>query len=184
MPKIETSRIIIIDLEALCWAERSFSKIPEIIEIGICIANLASKTVERPNSYIVRPNNLDISAFCTELTGHTKDSIIANGRSLEERLNTIANEYPLASCAWGSWGFYDRNQLERECENKRIRNPFTPNHINIKLLHAMFNGFGRGAGMEKALRGYNMELIGRHHTGGDDAKNIGRLCLRIFRGQK
>lgn len=176
---IKTNKILVVDLEATCWAEKNPRRVGEIIEIGICLVNLKERKIERSGSFVVRPLDLDISPYCTELTGWTLEDI-KKGYPLGDVLNTIGKEYPLASCAWASWGDYDRQQLQRECWDKCIEYPFSDTHLNLKFLHAIINGMSHGTGMAKALKGYNIELIGRHHRGLDDSINTARLLIKML----
>lgn len=182
MAQKETSKIIVVDLECLCWDEQRSSEESEIIEIGICVLDFEKSKIDRKKSFVVRPNKLDVSEFCTNLTGHTLETI-KDGQKLNEALNTIKKEYPLNSHVWGSWGFYDRNKIESECRNKNIINPFPPDHFNLKTLHAMINGLHKGVGLAVALKLYNMKFEGRHHNGSDDAFNTARVCYRMLKGK-
>lgn len=180
MASAKANRVIVVDLEATCWEERN-SHISEIIEIGICIVDLKQCKVVNPKSFVVKPVNLDISPYCTQLTGWTKEAIQEQGRPLLEVLNTMKKEYPIASCGWGSWGDYDRIMLMNECQVKGIEYPFSKTHLNLKYVHAMMTGQSKGVGMAEALKQYNMELVGRHHSGVDDSVNIGQILLRMVR---
>lgn len=172
-------KLIVVDLECTCWTE-PIHKTGEITEIGICLVDIKNKTIERSDGYYVRPLDLDISPFCTELTGITKELLVEKGRYLEEVLNTIQKEYPIKSQPWASWGDFDRICMQNECKDKGIEYPFSKTHFNLKMLHAIKTNQKRGLGMAKALRSYGMPLIGRHHSGKDDAYNTALLSLKLF----
>jgi inhibitor of KinA sporulation pathway (predicted exonuclease) len=172
-------KLIVVDLECTCWKEPTH-KTGEITEIGICLVDFTKNQIERQNGYYVRPVVLDISNFCTELTGITKELLIEKGRYLDEVINTIKKEYPLKSVPWASWGDFDRICFQNECINKGIEYPFSKTHFNLKILHAIKEKLPKGVGMEKALEKYQMPLIGRHHSGKDDAYNTALLALKII----
>jgi len=178
-----STKLVVVDLECTCWTE-PVHKVGEIIEIGICLVDLKNAVIEKSEGYYVRPVVLDISDFCKELTGITKELLIEKGHYLEEILNTIKKEFPIKSVPWASWGDFDRISLQNECINKLIEYPFGKTHFNLKALHAMINTTKKGKGMAKALKEYNMPLIGRHHSGKDDAYNTGLLALKILEKNK
>ncbi len=70
---IKLNKIIVIDIEATCW-----QKYPppdqesEIIEIGICIVDVATAKPIEKESILVRPERSKISEFCTQLTTLTQ----------------------------------------------------------------------------------------------------------------
>ena len=83
-----------------------------------------------------------------------------------------------------SWGFYDRHQLEKDCERYKINSNFISNHISLK--HQFHNVdkkhtiSTKGMGMTKALRILNIPLDGIHHRGIDDAKNIAKIFIKFY----
>ena len=74
-----------------------------------------------------------------------------------------------------SWGDYDRNQIGRECRNKRIDRPFSAGHRNLKQAFSERLESDRRFGMAAAFKEVGLELRGTHHRGIDDARNIARL---------
>lgn len=177
---MKTSKLIIVDLEATCWEPPEEGKISEITEIGICLVNFKERVIERSEGFFVRPKVLDISDYCTNLTGITKQLLIEQGRYLNEVVGTLKKTYPMRSYPWASWGEYDRCMFQNECKEKGIDYPFFYCHINLKNIHAYLNGLPYGRGMEKALESYGMKIEGRHHSGKDDAYNTARLALKMF----
>ena len=53
------------------------------------------------------------------------------------------------------------------------------NHLNLKRLFAEQRGL-RPGGMREALRRLDLPLLGTHHRGIDDARNIARIAGKIL----
>ena len=176
--RVKLDKLFIIDLEASCWAKRS-DKPPnehqEIIEIGICIFDTTSWKPTSKHQIVVRPTESTITQFCTDLTGWTQEKLEKSGIPFAgacEKLTSVynSNRYP-----WASYGDFDRIAFERECNRKNVKYPFCSTHINLKTIFALHKKMSKGVGMKRALEMSGLELEGRHHSGMDDAWNIGRL---------
>lgn len=168
---------IIFDLEATCW-ENDRTKQNEIIEIGAIKINDKLEVVGEFQTFIKPKLNPTLSSFCKELTS-IKQTDIDNAPMFEDAIkkfkNWIGQDYWLCS-----WGFYDKNQLESDCELHRLPIDWIHNHISIKHQHGSMIGRKKGVGMKKALQMLNIELKGTHHRGIDDARNIGKIFVRVF----
>lgn len=74
MVKRKLDKVLIVDVEATCWE----NGIPEgqeneIIEIGLCLLDVASWQPQDKRSIIIRPEHSTVSPFCTQLTGITQE---------------------------------------------------------------------------------------------------------------
>lgn len=175
---MNTNKLIILDLECTCWNDKPReyqAEHAEIIEIGITLINTKEHSIIKSESYMVKPNLLELSDFCTELTTITVDMLISQ-KNLKDTLDKISNEYNLKDTPWGSWGYYDLKQMSKECSVKNIKNPFcNENYINLKLLTALNNGWSRPKGIDSALKSLNLIFEGIPHRGIDDTINIARI---------
>jgi len=189
MTRTELNKLLIIDLEATCWKntdakdglQTKIEKEMEIIEIGWAIIQHPDWRTSASGSILVKPSVMDISEFCTELTGHTEEELTEGGIPLKEALDELIRLVPkLKDTVWASWGDYDRKQFHRECNRKQIKYPFRDSHINIKTLFSFREKIKKGKGVSSALKIKNMEFEGRPHNGGDDARNIARLARTIL----
>lgn len=81
---------------------------------------------------------------------------------------------------WTSYGAYDFNQFKKQCEKHNIEVPFSSSHINIKSLFSLKMKINREVGMSGSLGMLNLPLIGRHHRGVDDAKNIANILKALL----
>ena len=71
-----TDRILVVDVESTCWAgDPPPGQMSEIIEIGLCVVDVAAlERVER-RSILVRPACSTVSAYCTQLTTLTQADV-------------------------------------------------------------------------------------------------------------
>jgi inhibitor of KinA sporulation pathway (predicted exonuclease) len=135
--------------------------------------------VLEPKSIIVKPTYSTVSEFCTNLTTLTQE-YVDSGVSFSDACSILANEYDTKMYVWASYGNYDRNQFEIQCERENVQYPFSYSHINVKILFALVNSLRGQVGMTDALKILNIPLKGTHHRGGDDAQNIAQILSRIL----
>jgi len=172
-------KIIVIDIESTCWKENISKDVNEIIEIGICPIDTKSGSVLEPRSIIVKPKYSTVSEFCTSLTTLTQKDV-DNGISFSDVCSILINECETKKYVWASYGYYDMNQFEIQCERENVQYPFSYAHINVKVLFALVNSLRRQVGMVEALKILKIPLKGTHHRGGDDAQNIAQILSRIL----
>jgi inhibitor of KinA sporulation pathway (predicted exonuclease) len=178
---IRLNKILVVDIEMTCWADKTPppGEVMEIIEIGIATYDRTNGVVSDKRSFPVRPERSGISEFCTELTGWTwKD--LAKAPPLEGALGQIRDTYGPKSKIWASWGEGDRLFLEMVCNARRLTNPFSNRHLNIKSLFALLSGIKEEMGLAKALEMAGVEPEGRAHNGADDAWNTARLLHKLL----
>ena len=173
-------QIIVVDVEATCWdgppppGEES-----EIIEVGVCVLDVASGEQLEQQDILVRPVASRVSPFCTRLTTLTQEQVDA-GVPFEDACATLKNAYAARDRVWASYGDYDRRQFERQCLARGIAYPFGPSHLNVKSLFALMKALPREVGMAEALDMLGLPLEGVHHRAGDDARNIGRIAAALI----
>ncbi|WP_405056396.1 exonuclease domain-containing protein [Kribbella sp. NBC_01505] len=169
----------VIDVEATCWqGDPPPGMTNEIIEIGLTTIDADTWQRVAKHQLLVRPERSEISAFCTELTGLTAATVSA-GVSFAEACKLLTSQYGAAERAWMSWGDYDRKQFERQCAATGVAYPFGPMHVNAKARFSEVRGLKRRPGMARALEIAGLPLEGRHHSGADDAWNIGALVVQL-----
>lgn len=186
-------RILVVDVEATCWEtrEEQGDRPNEVIEIGICELHLRTGDCALPTSYLIKPRFTEVSPFCTQLTGWTKEQI-AEGGDIGDTLKAIKQDYGIdRDTLWCSYGEFDRIKLASDGRASvnglygihRSDNPFAQmrSHLNIKTLFAIKKGLRDEVAMDKALRIAGLELEGRHHNGADDAFNIAKLARLVLR---
>lgn len=164
---------LVVDLEATCDRTGFPREETEIIEIGAVLVD--EETLEPRDEFqtFVRPiAHPTLTAFCTELTSIVQ-SDVDQAPTFPEAIDALTAWLP-GPVLLSSWGAYDRNQLSRDRHRHRIRLPFGKGHLNIKAAFAE-RAQSRPMGMAAALRRCGIPLVGTHHRGIDDARNIAKL---------
>lgn len=194
------STILILDVEATCWetdpdhagGELQGDQPQEVIEIGAAALDVKTRSVYQIASIVVRPRHSQVSRFCTALTGWTPAAVAEQGVDIVDALARLQHDFKLTRHhVWGSYGEFDRCKLSSRAGPGDLRhlygldaavNPIDQlrAHLNIKTLMALKHSLRRELGMAAALRFYGLELVGRHHSGRDDAVNIAQLASRVL----
>jgi inhibitor of KinA sporulation pathway (predicted exonuclease) len=174
-------QIVVVDLEATCWdGEPSTGQASEIIEIGACLLDVASRERVGRWGTFVRPERSEVSPFCTQLTTITPEQALG-GLPFAEACTILRRDFRTKDRLWASYGDYDRAQFERQCQATGVTYPFGAGHLNVKTLLAITLGLTREIGMDGALTRLNLPLEGTHHRAADDAWNIGAILATILR---
>lgn len=170
MIKTKLDRLLIVDLEATCFNDKT--KPTEIIEIGVAPIDLETLDVREDICYasLVINKKTHISDFCTDLTGITQEMIDKDGKDFSVVCAEIEKYYS-KKYPWGSWGNYDLNKMNIQCSQYGIQVPFGSTHYNIKNLFSLLTGNRNEFGLEKALKQRKMSFKGRQHSALDDAIN-------------
>lgn len=173
-------QIIIIDIEATCWSgPPPEGQESEIIEIGVCLLEIASGERLEKRSILVKPKRSKVSEFCTELTTLTPKDV-NKGVSFEQGCSILEQEYLSKRRIWASYGEYDHDLFRRQCDSRHVQYPFSSGHINVKTLFAIMHALPYEVGMTRALEIMGLELEGTHHRGHDDAWNIANILSKLL----
>ncbi|WP_044639814.1 3'-5' exonuclease [Risungbinella massiliensis] len=172
--------LLIMDLEATCYEKSPPPRfVSETIEIGAVMLDTTKLSVLTEYQCFVRPVLFpELSPFCRDLTSITQQEV-NQGLSLKEAvygLETLTWQHQSLFC---SWGHYDRKQLKKECASKGVPYPFSAKHLNLKEAHSSFYGVKK-MGMRGALKHLQIPLVGTHHRGIDDARNIAKIVQRMI----
>lgn len=172
---------IILDLEATCWKERHHQNKSEMIEIGAVCVNENKAIVGEFQTFVKPILHQHLSDFCQELTSITQKMVDEAPlfpealAQFQSWINSFGDDYFL-----GSWGFYDKNQFEKDCLLHELPTDWLKNHINIKFQHSKLRNLPKALGMQSALSYEKLALEGTHHRGIDDAKNITKIFIHFF----
>jgi inhibitor of KinA sporulation pathway (predicted exonuclease) len=173
-------QIVVVDIESTCWeGETPPGQESEIIEIGICLLNAAEGQRSMKQSILVRPEQSQVSEFCTRLTTLTQKQV-DQGISFSAACQRIQQDYKSRDRTWASYGDYDRVQFQRQCERTGIPYPFNRTHLNVKNLFALSLSLPREVGLDLALQLAGLPMEGTHHRGHDDAWNIAALLAYLL----
>lgn len=179
--KMSRDIALVIDLEATCWRGHPPTGMHnEIIEIGISGVDYNTKEITFKDTIIVKPKYSEISKFCTELTSIDQNLIDKEGVSFEKACDILRNKYKSRDRIWLSWGGYDKNQIEKDCNLKGIENPFGRTHINLKPLFSFAFGIKEDLGVSTALNYLGLEFEGNAHRAIDDAYNTAIILQHTF----
>lgn len=176
-------QILVIDVEATCWQGKPPpGQESEIIEIGVCLLDCHSHSAVKTESILVKPARSTVSEFCTELTTLTQEQV-DQGMSFAQACERLQKRYLSHQRVWASYGEYDKNQFQKQCQSFGVEYPFDSRHINVKTLFALAHSLQKEVGMLKALFLLKLSLQGTHHRGVDDAANIGRILSQLLWSQ-
>ncbi|MBD1924497.1 exonuclease domain-containing protein [Microcoleus sp. FACHB-831] len=173
-------QIIVIDVESTCWqGPPPAGQESEIIEVGICILEVASGERLEKRSILVKPERSKVSDFCTKLTTLTQEQV-DKGVDFPNACSILRNKYSSKDRIWASYGDYDRRQFEKQCGAKKLTYPFGFTHINVKNLFAVVHAFPEEVGMDTAMELLDLPLEGTHHRGADDAWNVAAILSKLL----
>lgn len=173
---------LVIDLEATCCDKKTIQRHEmEIIEIGAVMVEAKNLTPISDFQTFIKPLRYPIlTEFCQQLTSISQTEV----DRAETYPNAIARfkEWQLqySNFIFGSWGDYDRKQFEQDSKFHNIPYPIASGHINLKHLFTKNQNLKKRYGMAQALELVGLNLMGTHHRGIDDAKNIARLLPYIL----
>ena len=176
---------LVLDLEATCCDRKQISRQEmEIIEIGSVMVEAENLTIISEFQTFVKPvRNPLLTNFCQQLTSIAQAQV-DTAPSYAEAIDKFKQWlYQYNNFVFGSWGEYDRKQIEQDCRFHQLSYPIASEHINLKRLFSSNQNLQRRYGMAQALKLAGIELQGTHHRGIDDAKNIAKLLPYIL-GQK
>lgn len=179
MPRKLIDRVLVIDVEATCYAQKPPpGEDNEIIEVGWCMVRL-SDFIKHRGTMIVKPTISKVSEFCTNLTTLTQAQV-DQGISFADACMRV-RDMGSRNIPWASYGDYDRKMFMRQCEREHVEYPFGPRHINIKTLAMLGLGLNKERGTEEMLKRLGIgEFEGTHHRGGDDAHNVAKILVEIL----
>jgi len=189
----KVQKINFVDLESTCWENgilpdgRNQRDVMEMIEIGIVQLDTRSLEIEKKESYLIIPTEMGLSGitdYCTKLTGITQQMIIKDGLALDYALARMMTEFKTTKYEWMSWGDFDRQQVERECERKGLQYPFKHTHSNFKYWFSLLTNQNVQRNVDNALQVLGLEFEGSPHRGMDDAYNVARMYAFIMKEVK
>ncbi|HEY1122687.1 MAG TPA: 3'-5' exonuclease [Haloferula sp.] len=180
--KEDSPVLAIVDFEATCCDQQSFPRDQmEIIEIGAVAVDAATGAVFSEFGTFTRPvRHPLLSSFCTTLTTITQSEVEAAPTFAEALASFAAWLARFERPVFCSWGDYDRNQLEKDCDFHRLPVPFSNGHRNLKKEFSKAIGTTERFGLGQALDRLGLTFEGTPHRGIDDAKNIARVYKKIL----
>jgi len=183
--KMSTPKLcLVVDIEATCWEKDTDGYFTdkqknesEIIEIGITSISIPDKKIVESESIIVLPTKSEISEYCTNLTTLTPKFVAEHGITFWNAIDILWFKYRANRNMWASWGDFDKDIFQRQCQNEGVRYPFNNNYLNVKAKFCWRFGFSCSLG--KALGHMDIPFEGTAHRGVDDSLNIAKLLLEL-----
>jgi len=174
---------IIFDLEATCWENESDKKrTNEVIEIGAVKLSDTLDQIDEFSLFVKPTEHPELSKFCKKLTTIQQRDV--DGAGL---FSVVVPKFAkwAEGCALYSWGYYDKLQLLREGSRKLLPHSYEKLNTTLFRHHSLKHEFAdikniKPCGMEKALELLGLPLVGTHHRGIADARNITKIFIGVF----
>lgn len=180
---------VVLDFEATC-DDNDAPNPQEVIEFPSVLVDVQARCVVDEFSTFVKPvHHPVLRPFCTALTSITQadvqeapvfaDVLDAHQAWLASH-GVTADNAVITTC--GDW---DMNRMfVAQCRVAeppvRILAPLYVRWANLKVLYCDVTGEGRAPGMPGMLRAMDLPLVGHHHRGIDDCRNLARLLLTLL----
>ncbi|EFC50098.1 predicted protein, partial [Naegleria gruberi] len=189
--------ICVLDFEAVfaddCKTNRNYDM--EIIEFPSVLLKFESEkqlvVVDEIQNYVKTRRIPKINEECTKLTGITQE-MVESGVSFEEALKrhnewlmSHLGEKPtkdnilMATC--GDWDLKTMipHQVFFEKQTISLIGSHFTQWCNVKDVFAKFYNMEKVNGMLTMLNALKLPLLGKHHSGIDDCKNIARVVCKM-----
>ena len=179
------SKILVIDIEAICTRYRSDT---EIIEVGIAEIDLIKMRIKPAKSWLIKPTRLKINSETINLTGITQKQLDKDGISFRYFCNTVLKNNAAHKKVWWSFGNFDKDAFEKQCKREKIPYPLNRNYYDVQnfigLISAMKGNDHSNLGLRDALKQNHFSFEGDEHKAKWDAYNTAKLVLKIFKKLK
>ncbi|EQC40323.1 hypothetical protein SDRG_02224 [Saprolegnia diclina VS20] len=177
--------LLVLDFEATCSETLPRDEM-EIIEWPVVVIDVVARTIIAEFHSYIRPTRHGgvLAPFCTSLTGISQ-AVVDGAPAF-----SIVYRDAQAFCApyledglFVTCGDWDLNaMLPTQCRfsGAEIPEAYT-RWVNIKFAFRDWQGT-RVRGMAEMLEKLGLPLVGRHHSGIDDTRNIAAIVLRMLEG--
>jgi inhibitor of KinA sporulation pathway (predicted exonuclease) len=180
--------LVALDVEATCSEGGAMPRREmETIEIGAVVVDSEGVLVDEFQTFVRPIRHPRLTPFCIRLTSIRQVDVDGAPSFYEamEAFKAWFAKYP-GLVLWGSWGDYDKKQLEQDCSvNGLSSSVYLPGrHVNLKEACKEALGLGTKPGLHQAIQIVGLDFSGTHHRGIDDARNIARLLPYILGKRK
>lgn len=181
---------LVLDFEANCSSNGSHDH--EICEFPAVLLNEKGCIVSEFRTFVKPVRIAKMSKFATDLTGIT-DSDIESGLTWSEAISAFdkwceKEGIHSLNCVVVTCGDWDLKTMyirqlsitkTKKLIPKRVQLLFD-HWTNLKIAYSDFKKYDYLLGMDNMLFDANITLVGRHHSGIDDCKNIASLCKYLI----
>lgn len=176
MKDIKKEKVLIVDVECSCWMGKPPEGMrQEIIEIGISMLDVISNEVSEKRSFLIRPTDSTVGWFCKKLTSIDQKMLDTDGIELKDACEILKNEYDSKNIAWCSWGKFDKEQFEKDCQHKNVDYPFSSLFFNGQNMFQKISILDGPMSVKKGLEHMEAIFEGKQHRAVNDAYNTARL---------
>lgn len=183
----------VLDFEATCSSTDPKWK-NEIIEFPMVVLDAKTGKIHSEFREYVKPEmETKLTKFCTTLTGITQETV-DKAETFSEvfqkvmkflnifKAENVGKKWIFVTC--GDWDLRKMLPLQAEKSGIKIPKEFTK-WINIKapfrsLIKDHMGGECKGVGMPQMLYQLDLPLLGRHHSGLDDSRNIAAITWELI----
>lgn len=173
----------VIDVESTCWEPahtKPANSVSEIIEIGISVVDTTEFKILENHSILVRPQNSEVSDFCTKLTSLSRYDVMS-GHTFTSAVTELQNVFKSKERLFVSWGDYDRSMFESNCKLYNCDYPFGPRHLNLRNIFTLLHGLKAEPTIPNALGLLGLSFQGKEHRGVDDCRNIADILISTLK---
>eukprot|EP01122_Echinamoeba_exundans_P001802 TRINITY_DN11790_c0_g1_i1.p1 TRINITY_DN11790_c0_g1~~TRINITY_DN11790_c0_g1_i1.p1 ORF type:complete len:219 (-),score=35.71 TRINITY_DN11790_c0_g1_i1:115-771(-) len=180
--------IVVLDFEA-AWDERGPS-VAEIIEFPSVLIRTSDNAIVSETQMFLKLKDLPkLHPETTKITGITQaqvDSGLAFPDALKayhswlETNGVVPSTTKLAFATCGDWDL--GKMLPLQCAKHNVERPsYFGKWINIKnVFDKFYNRKKPVSGMAAMLNILEMQLVGHHHSGIDDCRNLARIVTKMI----
>ena len=169
---------LVIDLEATTEEGGWPLEQMEVIEIGASVVNRLGHEVDHFQRFVRPQRRPLLTGFCRQLT-HISQEQIDSAAPLPmvwAQFERWLGHHQPQLAGWGSWGDYDRKQLEQEWQRHNLSSLISQvPHLNLKQRFAEARQLQRAVGLKSALQLAGLQFNGQQHRALEDARNTARL---------
>lgn len=185
---------VVLDFEATC-DDRNPPEPQEVIEYpSVLLCGRTFNVIDEFSSFVRPIHHRILTPFCMELTGITQEDVDRAPpfldvyrqhldwlRSHDLQVSNDEDGSRFSFIIGGDWDFRSMLPVQFKAADPPV--DFVPHAfrrwINIKPIFAVIKGKSKAPGMAGMLRDLGLELIGRHHRGIDDCRNIARIVQAL-----
>lgn len=187
----------VLDFEATCQDGPTKLSPQEVIELPVVLLDARTmKVVAEFHRYVRPTHHPKLTAFCTQLTGIKQATVDA--ADVAERVFTDLEEWLVANnlldagtrakkttWTWVTCGDWDlRSMLPNQWKlfaGRRHIPAYFDDWINLKIAFSKFYPGRSSSGMAAMLESLGLPLVGHHHSGIDDSRNICAIVQRMLK---
>eukprot|EP00746_Dinoflagellata_sp_MGD_P164890 gnl/MRDRNA2_/MRDRNA2_93829_c0_seq1.p1 gnl/MRDRNA2_/MRDRNA2_93829_c0~~gnl/MRDRNA2_/MRDRNA2_93829_c0_seq1.p1 ORF type:complete len:547 (+),score=89.45 gnl/MRDRNA2_/MRDRNA2_93829_c0_seq1:81-1721(+) len=181
---------IVLDFEATCDEGRP-PQPQEIIELPLVLVDAKTlRVVDEFRSYVQPQHHRTLTTFCRNLTGiqqhqideapSFRDAFQQACAWLEQHGLLRQERHSAALVTCGDWDL--KTMLPAQCKVAKLQKipQLFREWVNIKKTYTAATG-KHARGMTEMLDGLGLPLVGHHHSGLDDCRNIAQILISICR---